>query len=117
MVRCRRPHWNFAAALLCAAPLFPTGDFRVSPARLTPAPAGPYHVSGNRILDAGGRDYLARGTVLPEATLEITQIKGKGAQFGVFSPDSFVTIRQRVNMNAFRLLVNVPLFNEQAEYR
>jgi hypothetical protein len=37
--------------------------------RLTPAPAGPYQVNGNRILDAKGRPYLVRGTELPALTV------------------------------------------------
>jgi len=28
----------------------------------TPAPAGPFHVSGNQILDSKGRPFLIRGT-------------------------------------------------------
>jgi uncharacterized protein (TIGR03437 family) len=109
--------WRFAAAFFCAVPLIAAVDFRVSPARLTPKPAGPYHVSGNRILDAEGHDYLVRGTTLPEATMRLSEIQGEGVQFGVYSPASFVTIRQRLNMNAFRLPVNVPMYNQQAEYR
>jgi uncharacterized protein (TIGR03437 family) len=109
------PGWK--AGLFCSVALWAAGDLRDSPARLTPAPAGPYHVSGNRILDAHGRAYLARGTVLPEATLDIVQIQGEGGQFGVYSPSSFVTIRQRLNMNAVRLPVNAALYVERPDYR
>ncbi|HTB16976.1 MAG TPA: hypothetical protein VK708_02620 [Bryobacteraceae bacterium] len=108
--------WKFAAALCCFVSLL-RGATRNSPPRVTPAPAGPYHVIGNRILDATGHEYLAVGTVLPEATLDISQINGEGGQFGVYSPSSFITIRQRLNMNAVRLPVNVALYNERAEYR
>ncbi len=68
-------------------------------------------------MDSRGRDYLARGTELPTATLDVAQVQGEGGQFGVYSPSSFVTIRQRLNMNAVRLPVDVALYNQRAEYR
>src|SRR5437667_3474235 len=85
--------------------------------RLTPATSGPYHVSGNRILDAAGHVYLVRGTELPTVTLNPADIVGDGKQFGAFSPSSFITIRQRLNMNAVRLPVNAPQYAERADYR
>ena len=58
--------FSLQSLLLCAAQI----------PRLTPAAAGPYHVSGKRILDAAGRPYLARGTELPTLTLNPSDIAG-----------------------------------------
>jgi cytochrome c peroxidase len=69
-------------------------------AQITPAPAGPYRVEGNRILDSQGRPFLIRGTRLPPVTPE------SGPDFGPFSGTSLVTLRQRLNMNAVRLPID-----------
>src|ERR1019366_7558517 len=66
--------------------------------RLTPAPAGPYQVNGNRILDTKGRPYLVRGTELPALTLNPADIAGDGVQFGAFSASSLISIRQRLKI-------------------
>src|SRR5947207_11635136 len=110
------PHCG-CCLLLCSSMALFAGAGRDAPPRLTPAPAGPYHVSGNRILDAGGHAYLVRGTEMPTVTLDPVEIVGDGKQFGVFSPSSFITIRQRLNMNAVRLPVNAPQYAERADYR
>src|SRR5258706_1091420 len=85
--------------------------------RITPAPNGPYRVKGNRILDAEGHPYLLRGTEMPTVTLKTSDFAGDGKEFGPFSPSSFVTIRQRLNMNAVRLPVNALLYRANADYR
>jgi len=91
--------------------------FVAQSAQLTPATNGPYHVSGNRILDSAGRPYLARGTELPELTLKASDIAGDGLRFGAFSPSSLVSIRQRLNMNAVRLPLDSQVFLKSAVYR
>src|SRR3954471_15638823 len=63
-----------------------------SAVQLTPPAAGPYHVRGNRIIDAAGHPYLARGTDLPTLTLDPSDLAGDGHQFGPFSPSSLVSI-------------------------
>src|SRR5664279_2138468 len=86
-------------------------------ARLTPAAAGPYRVAGNRILDAKGRPYLARGTELPPLTHRPSDVVGDGKEFGAFSASSLISIRQRLNMNAVRLAVSALGFEESGVYR
>jgi cytochrome c peroxidase len=90
----------------------------VAPApRITSAPKGPYHVVAQRIVDAQGRPYLVRGTEMPRVTLKAEDFSGDGKEFGPFSPSSFATIRQRLNMNAVRLPVSAALYEESADYR
>lgn len=84
---------------------------------LSPAPAGPYRVAGNRILDAQGRAYLVRGTQFPLITIREADIRGDGVQFGAFSPSSFVTVRHRANMNAARFPVDAGEYTGNARYR
>jgi uncharacterized protein (TIGR03437 family) len=76
--------------------------------KLTLAPAGPYHVRGNRILDANDRPYLIRGTRLPLITLDDPQ---------PFSGTSLITVRQRLNMNAVRLRVQSAKYEADESYR
>jgi len=45
-------------------------------AGVTPVPHGPFRITGNRILDAAGQSFLARGTELPALTLDATAILG-----------------------------------------
>ena len=85
--------------------------------QLTPAPSGPYHVHGNRILDSQGCPYLIRGTALPELTLTDLPSPGGVPQFGPFSPSAFVTLRQRMNMNAIRLPIGGREYGENPRYR
>jgi hypothetical protein len=85
--------------------------------RITPATAGPYRVEGQRIMDARGHPYLVRGTEMPTMTLKAEDFSGDGKEFGPFSPSSFATIRQRLNMNAVRLPVRAALYEESADYR
>jgi len=86
-------------------------------AGLTPVPHGPFRIAGNRILDASGRSFLARGTELPALTLDAAAILGNGNEFGTFSPSSFVSIRQRLNMNAVRLPLDPQQFIDSGAYR
>src|SRR5258708_6651259 len=85
--------------------------------RITSATAGPYGVEDNRILDAKGRPYLVRGTEMPAVTLQASDFAGNGKEFGPFSRSSFSTIRHRLNMNAIRLPVSAPLYEENPNYR
>jgi len=85
--------------------------------RITPATRGPYHIEAQRIVDALGHAYLVRGTEMPRVTLKAEDFSGDGKEFGPFSPSSFATIRQRLNMNAVRLPVSAALYEENADYR
>jgi len=85
--------------------------------KITSAPRGPYHIEAQRIVDARGHPYLVRGTEMPTVTLKAEDFSGDGKEFGPFSPSSFATIRQRLNMNAVRLPVNAALYEENAGYR
>ena len=76
--------------------------------KITPAPSGPYHIRGNRILDASGHEYLVRGTQLAPITLDESE---------PFSGTTLITIRQRLNMNAVRLRVNAPQYVTDERYR
>ena len=104
-------------SLLTAVSLLQANGGVESTPRLTPAAAGPYHVECNRILDAGGRAYLVRGTELPTLTLNDSDIAGDGKEFGAFSPSSLISIRQRLNMNTVRLPVSPLLYQENGAYR
>ncbi len=64
--------------------------------KITPAAAGPYHVLGNRILDAKLHEYLIRGTQLPPITLNAAVGSGNAAEFGPFSRTTLITVRQRL---------------------
>jgi len=76
--------------------------------RVTPAPEGPFHVAGNRILDARGRGFLPKGTELPafhpQTVARDTRVD---RDFGPHSATSLAAIRLRFNMNAVRLPVDV----------
>lgn len=75
---------------------------------ITASPDGPFHVSGNLILDAHGRPYLMRGTQLPEFHPQTAERDNRaGEDFGPHSATSLSAIRLRFNMNAVRLPVNV----------
>lgn len=76
--------------------------------QITPNPAGPFHVSGNRMLDSQGRAFLMRGTQLTEFHLRtVERDNGAGEVFGSHSATSLSAIRLRFNMNTVRLPVNV----------
>jgi hypothetical protein len=84
---------------------------------ITPATAGPYHVEAKRIVDARKHTFLVRGTEMPPLTLKDEDFSGDGREFGPYSPSSFITIRQRLNMNAIRLPVNARLYAESEAYQ
>lgn len=54
---------------------------------------------------------------MPTVTLKASDFSGDGKEFGPFSPSSFATIRQRLNMNAVRLPVSAALYEESKDYR
>ena len=93
------------------------GSLWAAAPQLTPPATGPYRVEGNRILNARGAVYLARGTEMPTLTLDAAETAGNGKELGAFSASAFVSIRQRLNMNAVRLPVSAPLYEQSAAYR
>lgn len=71
---------------------------------LTPAPHGPFHVEGNRLIDAQGRAFLMRGTQLTEFHVRTMAHDDRhGRDFGEHSATSLSAIRLRFNMNTVRL--------------
>ena len=72
--------------------------------KLTPPPDGPFHIDGNRIVDAKGRTFLMRGTQLTEFHPQTMAHDNRyGRDFGEHSPTSLSAIRLRFNMNTVRL--------------
>jgi len=89
--------------VICATVLAPR-----HPQELTPAPRGPFHVTGNHIVDAAGRTFLIRGTQLAEFRLQTAAHNFRsGADVGPYSATSLSAIRLRFNMNAVRVTLNV----------
>jgi len=84
---------------------------------LTPVANGPYHISGNRILDSQGRPYLIRGTQLAPLSPNEKNEQSVGMAFGPLSATTIVTVRQRFNMDAVRLPISAVAYQESAEYR
>ena len=75
---------------------------------ITTAPSGPFHVSGNRILDSQGRAFLMRGTQLTEFHLQtVARDNHAGLDFGAHSATSLSAVRLRFNMNTVRLPLNM----------
>ncbi len=94
-----------ACPLFLAAASLPTQSKHQE---ITPSPAGPFHVSGNRILDAHGRPFLMRGTQLTPFSLATLAFDNRsGDEFGAHSATSLSAIRLRFNMNTVRLPLNV----------
>jgi uncharacterized protein (TIGR03437 family) len=87
------------------------------PLRVTAPPSGPYRVQANRILDSHNRPYLIRGTALPLLSLDAPPAVGEMPGFGPYSASAFVTLRQRMNMNAVRLPVNGREYEANPHYR
>jgi uncharacterized protein (TIGR03437 family) len=89
-----------ARSVLCAETL--------PPQRLTAVAAGPLHVEGNRLVDARKRPFLIRGTQLPDFR---ASAPAPGAyswyQFPPYSAATYSAIRQRWNMNAVRMPLDV----------
>jgi uncharacterized protein (TIGR03437 family) len=74
---------------------------------LTPAPAGPFHVAGNAILDSKGHSFLMRGTQLLEFRPETAAYDNRGGlDYGPHSATSLSAIRLRFNMNTVVLPLN-----------
>jgi uncharacterized protein (TIGR03437 family) len=79
-----------------------------NPQAVTAAAAGPFHVQGNRILDAHGRAFQMRGTQLPDFHLQTAAWNNRGGEdYGAHSSTSLSAIRLRFNMNAVRLPLDV----------
>ena len=77
-------------------------------ARPTLAPSGPFHVSGNQILDSKGRRFLVRGTQVPEFHLNtVAHDNRAGLDYGAHSATTLSAIRLRFNLNAVRLPLDV----------
>jgi hypothetical protein len=93
-----------ANSLLSAATVLATQHQQ----ELTPVPHGPFHVAGNRIVDAKGRPFLIRGTQLAEFSLQTAAYNARsGDDFGPYSGTALSAIRLRFNMNAVRVPLNV----------
>ena len=74
------------SSVLFGATVLPPQDRQ----ELTPAPRGPFHVTGNRILDAAGHPFLIRGTQLAEFRLQTEAYNYRsGADVGPYSGDRF----------------------------
>jgi len=76
---------------------------------ITLAPVGPFHVDGNRILDAQGRAFLMRGTQLTDFHVEtaVANARSEDNYFGPHSATTLTAIRLRFNMNTVRVPINV----------
>lgn len=83
---------------------------------LSPAPAGPFRVCGNRIIDANGKPFLIRGTELPAFPGGDSLAFSAPGAFGPYSPSTFSSIRQRWNMNAIRVPLRISDAAREAEY-
>jgi uncharacterized protein (TIGR03437 family) len=76
--------------------------------QITSGPSGPFHVSGNRILDSHDHVFLMRGTQLtPFDPATVARDNRAGEDFGPHSATSLSAIRLRFNLNTVRLPVNV----------
>src|SRR5438270_3766209 len=75
---------------------------------VTPSPNGPFHVEGNRLMDAHGWPFLMRGTQLtvfhPQTMAHDNR---SGLDFGEHSATSLSAIRLRFNMNTVRLPLDI----------
>jgi uncharacterized protein (TIGR03437 family) len=96
--------------LLLAGGALPLASASLPPKaqQITPGPAGPFHASGNRILDSHGHIFLMRGTQLtPFDPKTVARDNRAGEDFGPHSATSLSAIRLRFNLNTVRLPVNV----------
>jgi uncharacterized protein (TIGR03437 family) len=80
---------------------------------LTAAPRGPFHIERNRLVDSQEQPFLIRGTQLPAFG---AQFQAQSAEFGPHSATVFSSIRQRWNMNAVRLPLNLADYASDPEY-
>src|SRR5580658_6905830 len=89
-------------------PLQRAASMEPASARPTLAPAGPFHVSGNQILDSKGRPFLIRGTqVAPFHPETAAHDNRAGLDYGAHSATTLSAIRLRFNMNAVRVPVDL----------
>lgn len=97
-----RWHFIFRVAVL---PLFAASTAHpLGRQELTAAPRGPLHIERNYLVDNQGQPFLIRGTQLPAFG---TRYPAKSGEFEPHSATVFSTIRQRWNMNAVRLPLNL----------
>jgi uncharacterized protein (TIGR03437 family) len=90
------------------APIQRAASMGPAAARPTAAPAGPFHVSGNQILDSRGHPFLIRGTRVAPFHLETaTHNNRAGLDYGAHSATTLSAIRLRFNLNAVRVPVDV----------
>jgi uncharacterized protein (TIGR03437 family) len=94
--------WFLLLGVACASD---RGSKNEAP-KITSAPAGPYQVQGNLILDQNRHQYLIRGTQMPAISAQTAVSPGGIGGYGSFSGTTFITLRQRMNMNAVRLPVD-----------
>ncbi|HXP83682.1 MAG TPA: hypothetical protein VN841_03125 [Bryobacteraceae bacterium] len=77
-------------------------------ARPTLAPAGPFHVSGNQIIDSEGRPFVIRGTQIAAFHLDtVARDNRAGLDYGPHSATTLSAIRLRFNLNAVRIPVDL----------
>lgn len=89
-------------------PLQRAASMEPAAARPTLAPAGPFHISGNQILDSKGRPFLIRGTqVAPFHQETAAHDNRAGLDYGAHSATTLSAIRLRFNMNAIRVPVDL----------
>lgn len=95
------------AASLGSLPAAAASPAANSLAQPTLAPAGPFRVSGNRILDSHGRVFLIRGTETAPFRLATAAYDNRaGSDFGALSATTLSAIRLRFNLNSVRLPVD-----------
>jgi uncharacterized protein (TIGR03437 family) len=73
-------------------------------------------VERNRLVDSRGQAFLIRGTQLPEFRTLSSASRSGAAAFGPHSATVFDTIRQRWNMNAVRLPLNLSDYGSDPKY-
>ena len=89
----------------------------LAPQKLTAVPKGPIHVERNRLVDSDGQPFLIRGTQLPEFRTRPPAGRAEAVEgFGPHSSTVFSTIRQRWNMNAVRLPLNLLDFESAPKF-
>jgi uncharacterized protein (TIGR03437 family) len=103
--------WGLGVGLVCFlawSPVQQAASYAPAAARPTLAPAGPFHVSGNQIVDSKGRPFLIRGTQVAEFHLEtVAHDNRAGLDYGAHSATTLSAIRLRFNLNAVRVPIEV----------
>ena len=94
--------------LLEWTPIQRAASMEPTAARPTLAPAGPFHITGNQILDSKGRPFVIRGTrVAPFHPETAAHDNRSGLDYGEHSATTLSAIRLRFNMNAVRVPVDL----------